>query len=50
MFTQMSVLRTIELILGMRPMTHFDAAAKPMFGSFSQQPAAAPFSASVPQS
>jgi DNA-binding beta-propeller fold protein YncE len=50
MFNQMSVLRTIELILGMRPMTHFDAAGRPMFGSFSQQPAAAPFTALVPQS
>jgi DNA-binding beta-propeller fold protein YncE len=50
MFNQMSVLRTIELILGMRPMTHFDAAAKPMFGSFSRQPATAPVSILVPQS
>ncbi len=50
MFNQVSVLRTIELILGMRPMTHFDAAAKPMFGSFSQQPSTAPVSVGVPQS
>ncbi len=50
MFNQASVLRTIELILGMRPMTHFDAGANPMFGSFSQQPSTAPFSALVPQS
>ena len=50
MFNQMSVLRTIELILGMRPMTHFDAAAKPMFASFSQQPATATFTALMPKS
>lgn len=47
---QMSALRTIELILGMRPMTHFDAAGQPMFSSFSQQPSASPFTAAVPQS
>ncbi len=50
MFNQMSILRTIELILGMRPMTHFDAAAKPMFASFSQQAASALFDAVVPKS
>jgi DNA-binding beta-propeller fold protein YncE len=38
MYNQTSVLRTMELILGMRPMTHFDAGARPMFGSFSQKP------------
>lgn len=38
MYNQMSILRTMELILGLRPMTHFDAGARPMFGSFSEQP------------
>lgn len=37
MYNQMSVLRTVELILGLRPMTHFDAGARPMFGSFARQ-------------
>ena len=38
MYTQAGVLRTIELILGLRPMTHFDAASRALFGGFSQQP------------
>jgi hypothetical protein len=49
MYNQMSVLRTIELILGLRPMTHFDAAARPMFGSFSDQPDARPFTVIAPK-
>ncbi len=32
MYNQTSVLRTMELILGLRPMTHFDAGSRPMFG------------------
>ena len=31
MYNQTSVLRTMEMILGLRPMTHFDAGARPMF-------------------
>ena len=34
MYNQASVLRTMELILGMRPMTTFDAGARPMFSVF----------------
>jgi DNA-binding beta-propeller fold protein YncE len=49
MYNQTSVLRTMELILGMRPMTHFDAGARPMFGSFSQSPDARPYSAINPK-
>jgi phospholipase C len=37
MYNQTSVLRTMELILGLRPMTHFDAASRPMFGGFARQ-------------
>jgi DNA-binding beta-propeller fold protein YncE len=37
MYNQTSILRTMELILGLRPMTHFDAAAPPMFDTFSRQ-------------
>jgi DNA-binding beta-propeller fold protein YncE len=33
-----SVLRTIELILGLKPMTVFDAAARPMSNAFSSTP------------
>jgi DNA-binding beta-propeller fold protein YncE len=49
MYNQMSVLRSIEMIVGLRPLTHFDAGARPMFGSFSQQPDARPFSAIEPK-
>jgi len=34
MYNTASMLRTMELILGLRPMTHFDAAAMPMAASF----------------
>jgi DNA-binding beta-propeller fold protein YncE len=50
MYNQTSVLRTMELIVGLRPLTHFDAGARPMFGSFSQQPNAQPFTAIQPKS
>ena len=33
-----SALRTIEIILGLRPMTIFDASAKPMFDAFANTP------------
>ncbi len=44
MYNQTSVLRTMELAVGFRPMTHFDAAARPMFASFSRQPNLKPYS------
>ena len=34
LYSTTSMLRTIELILGLQPMTRFDAAATPMFHSF----------------
>jgi hypothetical protein len=49
MYNQMSILRTIELILGLRPMTHFDAGARPMFATFSEQPDTRPWNALVPR-
>ncbi len=49
MYNQTSVLRTMELILGLRPMTHFDAAAHPMFTDFSRQPDTRPFSVVQPK-
>lgn len=49
MYNQMSILRTIELILGLRPMTHFDAAARPMFATFSNQPDPKPYTAIAPK-
>jgi DNA-binding beta-propeller fold protein YncE len=44
-----SMLRTIELILGLRPMTTFDAAAQPMWNAFSASPNAEPYSAEKPR-
>jgi hypothetical protein len=38
MYSTTSMLRTIELILGMPPMTQFDAAATPMYRCFTSQP------------
>jgi DNA-binding beta-propeller fold protein YncE len=35
MYSTSSMLRTMELILGLKPMSQFDAAALPMFNSFS---------------
>ena len=36
--SDLSMLRTMELILGMRPMSQFDAAATPMFNAFQAKP------------
>src|SRR3954447_271838 len=49
MYNQTSILRTIEMIVGLRPLTHFDAAARPMFASFSRQPNTKPFTAITPK-
>jgi len=38
MYTTSSLLRTAELILGIPPMTQYDAAATPMWSSFNDQP------------
>ena len=50
MYNQTSVLRTMELAVGLRPMTHFDAAARPMFAGFSRQPNLKPYTALPPTS
>ncbi len=44
-----SVLRTIELILGLRPMTVFDAAARPMHTVFQPRPDLRPYAAEKPR-
>jgi hypothetical protein len=49
MYNTTSMLRTIELILGLRPMTQFDAAAPPMAASFQAKPDAAPYTAEQPR-
>ncbi len=43
MYSTTSMLRTMELILGLPPMSQYDAAATPMFHSFTATPNATPF-------
>jgi YVTN family beta-propeller protein len=45
LYTTASVLRTIELLLGMEPMTQYDAAATPMWSLFNSSPQ--PYSSTV---
>ena len=45
MYSTSSMLRTIELILGIPPMTQFDAAAEPMWRSFTPVANLTPFNA-----
>jgi hypothetical protein len=42
-YTTCSMLRTIELILGLEPLSQFDTAATPMRASFQSRPAAGPW-------
>jgi DNA-binding beta-propeller fold protein YncE len=49
MYNTTSMLRTIELILGLRPMTHFDAAARPMYTVFQTTPDLRPYQAEKPR-
>jgi hypothetical protein len=48
MYNTVSVLRTMELILGLKPMTHFDAAARPMHTAFTSKPDFTPYTAVEP--
>ena len=43
MYSTSGMLRTIELILGLRPMSQYDAAAEPMWRCFSATPDLRPF-------
>jgi phospholipase C len=45
MYSTSSMLRTMELILGLKPMTQFDAAAMPMFRAFLAAPDLRPYDA-----
>ncbi|MGI4885715.1 MAG: alkaline phosphatase family protein [Janthinobacterium lividum] len=45
LYTTAGVLRTMELILGLPPMSQYDAAARPLFGVFQAAPAGAPYQA-----
>jgi hypothetical protein len=43
MYSTASMLRTMELILGLKPMSQFDAAALPMYESFRAKPNMTPY-------
>jgi len=43
LYTTAGMLRTMELILGLPPMSQYDAAAAPMYGAFQAKPDLAPF-------
>jgi YVTN family beta-propeller protein len=46
-YQTVSLIRTMELILGLPPLSQYDAAARPMFASFTDQPDLTPYK-SVP--
>jgi YVTN family beta-propeller protein len=48
-YSTVSMLRTIELILGLPPLSQFDAAARPMFASFTDKADLTPYEALPPQ-
>ena len=48
MYNTTSILRTMEFLLGLNPMTHFDAGARPMTSVFQQTPDPAPYIAEKP--
>jgi DNA-binding beta-propeller fold protein YncE len=48
MYSTASILRTMELILGLKPMSQFDAAALPMYASFRGKPDETPYVHVVP--
>ncbi len=48
MYSTSSLLRTIELILGLQPMSQYDEAATPMFNAFESQPNLRPYDALAP--
>ena len=47
-YSTVSMLRTMELILGLQPLTQFDAAATPMYASFTSTPNFTPYSMTMP--
>jgi hypothetical protein len=47
-YSTASMLRTMELIVGLRPLTQFDAYATPMLAAFSNKPDLTPYRAQQP--
>jgi len=48
LYTTSSLLRTMELLLGLQPMSQYDAAANPMYASFAENPDLTPYVHSKP--
>ena len=48
LYSTSSMLRTMELILGLKPMSQFDAAARPMYHSFRATPDPTPYAHEIP--
>ncbi len=48
-YTTASMLRTMELILGLPPLTQYDAGATPMFNAFQKSPHITPYTPKMPQ-
>ena len=48
MYSTSGLLRTMELILGLKPMSQYDAAATPMWRCFNKKPNATPFKSHEP--
>jgi hypothetical protein len=44
-YATVSMIRTLELILGLSPLSQYDAAARPMFASFTDKPDLTPYTA-----
>ena len=49
LYTQASMIRTIELILGLPPLTQYDAGATPMFSLFQKEAVLTPYVPLMPQ-
>jgi len=49
LYSTSSMLRTMELLLGLPPMSQYDAAATPMYTAFGTEPDATPFTRLAPQ-
>jgi hypothetical protein len=49
MYNTTSVLHTMSLILGLKPMTHFDASSRPLVAAFAASPNPAPYVAEKPR-
>ncbi len=48
-YATVSVLRTIEMLLGMHPLSTYDAMAVPMYGAFQTVPDMRPYTAIAPK-